>query len=69
MRVPGSLERFLDRFDADSRPGDELETVSAPDGTTTIVPVNDVQGTRLETKYATDAWITTDRLYSLDDRR
>ena len=69
MRVPGSLDRFLGRFDTDNRPGDELETVSAPDGTTTIVPMNDVQGTRLETKNATDAWITTDRLYSLDERR
>ncbi|WP_440989542.1 hypothetical protein [Haloarchaeobius baliensis] len=69
MRVTGYLDRLVDRFDPDPRPGEELETVSAPDGTTTIVPVNDVQGTRLETKYATDAWITTDRLYSLDERR
>ncbi|MFD1645944.1 hypothetical protein [Haloarchaeobius litoreus] len=69
MRVSGYLDRLVERFDAEPRPGDELETVAAPDGTATIVPVNDVQETRLETKFATEAWITTDKLYSLDDQR
>lgn len=69
MRVSRYLDALADRLDDGDRPGDGLASVTAPDGTTTVVPVTDVRETRLETKYRTDAWITTDEVYRLDERR